>query len=99
MDRVEDAPPSVDAVELAYNVGWTTGIRVVSEIVAYVVGPSRRGMLRRASADVIRSMGTLRRLLKDGDIVVTSHRKPYAVIVPIDEYERLTGRNLNTEET
>lgn len=89
---------AIEAIELSFRNGWSWSVRCGGAEAARIIGPSDRQLFRRVSADVIRSMGTLRQLLDKGDVVVTSHKQPYAVIVPLDEYERLTGRRPEGEE-
>ena len=80
------------AVERAYRLGESSDLRIHEVDLARIVAPPSRGNLFVVSRDSLRSPGVLKRLMRDDDLVVTSHGKPFAVLMSLEEYERLTGR-------
>ena len=81
------------AVERAYRCQESTDLRAGQVDLARIVAPSSRGNYFVVSRDFIRAARRFERLLRDRDIVVTSHGAPRFVVVTLEEYERLTGRS------
>lgn len=97
MNKVAD--DTLRALEAAWNEGReSTTIEIEGIEVARVVALSNRGNKIVPSRDAIRGMSTIRRWLRNSDVIVTNAGIPRAVIISISEYERLTGRLVKREE-
>lgn len=94
-DEAEDTNSAlIGALEIAWANGQSAKVCVAGADLALIVGLSRRKTYLRASGDCLRSFGVLNSLLVDGDVIVVSNKKPLAVIIPVEEYERMTGRTI-----
>lgn len=89
--------PLVDALEATWRHRTSAVLRVAGGTIARLVAPPTRGFFTVVCKDVLRSANHVRRLLEKRELAVVYRGRVIAVIIRPEEYERLTGLDVEEE--